>query len=260
MNLRLGIIGAGNMAHLLLDRIPIEYGVSVWNRKNDSSILLKKKFPHIQIVEHVDDFKKNIDVFLLAVNDDAIQTVLNEFQEEANKIFIHHSGTFTIENQSVFSKTGIVWPIYSISKDNIEKYDRIIPIVYHSKDKTTLDIVKQISEWISDKVYQLDEHQRKHAHLIAVLSNNFMNHLLAQCQKIAGHEKIDFELFHPIIMQTVLQMYSFSDLSKVQSGPAIREDNNTIEAHLDLLQKYHELSHIYQSITQSIIRQKNNNE
>ena len=86
---------------------------------------------------------------------------------------------------------------------------------------------------------------------LAVMVNNFTNHLYALIEKYCKDEGLDFYLLLPLIQETAARLEDASP-SKTQTGPAIRGDDATIEKHLDLLNKYPQLKKIYELFTESI--------
>ena len=66
---------------------------------------------------------------------------------------------------------------------------------------------------------------------------------------------MDFRILEPIIRQTAGNASS-GDVFKMQTGPAMREDRETIREHLKLLATHPGYKEIYDLITRNIIRKK----
>ena len=92
-------------------------------------------------------------------------------------------------------------------------------------------------------------------HLAAVFCNNFVNHLYALAERFCRTEEIDFNLLLPLIKETALRVNDLSP-SVAQTGPAIRQDTDTIEKHLTLLKNYPQLTRIYTLLTESIFNNR----
>jgi hypothetical protein len=60
-------------------------------------------------------------------------------------------------------------------------------------------------------------------------------------------------VFEPLIKETILKAI-IDGPENSQTGPAIRNDINTISNHLDLLSFSPEIQNVYRVITQSIIK------
>ncbi|MEO6977866.1 MAG: DUF2520 domain-containing protein, partial [Mucilaginibacter sp.] len=65
--------------------------------------------------------------------------------------------------------------------------------------------------------------------------------------------QMSFELLRPLIMETAQKVQSHLP-SAVQTGPAIRNDQNTIAAHLQMLDDDTALKAIYELLSQEIIK------
>jgi len=70
-------------------------------------------------------------------------------------------------------------------------------------------------------------------------------------ESYCNSEGIDFKLLLPLIRETAERLDHISP-SQSQTGPALRNDRDTIEKHLLLLKKYPHLKKIYQTFTESI--------
>jgi hypothetical protein len=105
-------------------------------------------------------------------------------------------------------------------------------------------------------VHVVDEESRLKIHLAAVVVNNFTNHLYALAEDYCESEEIAFDLLKPLIKETAIRIAHLSP-SKVQTGPAVRNDAKTIDKHLNLLNNYPELKALYLKLSNSIINFNN---
>ena len=76
--------------------------------------------------------------------------------------------------------------------------------------------------------------------------------MLTRGKEIAEKTGVPFEIFFPLIRETMSKAMDLGP-EKSQTGPAVRDDQNTIERHMDLLSFSPELKKIYREITLSII-------
>ena len=74
-------------------------------------------------------------------------------------------------------------------------------------------------------------------------------------EKILKSQNIDVDILNPLIKETADKLNYLSP-SEAQTGPAIRNDEITIQKHLNLLKetKYFE---VYNRLTEEIIKSKN---
>src|SRR5690606_33802582 len=96
-------------------------------------------------------------------------------------------------------------------------------------------ILLDLAQSIGKKVDYMTSEKRKQLHLSAVFASNFLNHLLFIAKQLSMKHKIDFDLLHPLIAETVNKSLEMGP-EKSQTGPAARGDLQTMDAHLELLE------------------------
>jgi predicted short-subunit dehydrogenase-like oxidoreductase (DUF2520 family) len=106
---------------------------------------------------------------------------------------------------------------------------------------------------IGCQVLLIDAEHRRMIHLAAVFVSNFTNHMLTVGKELASKAGVPFELLVPLINETISKSVAVGP-ERSQTGPAIRNDQNTIEKHLELLSFSPELQKIYGDLTRSIIK------
>ncbi len=127
-----------------------------------------------------------------------------------------------------------------------------MPIAIEASNPEDLAAIRAIADRLSEKVTQLSSAQRKALHVAAVFACNFTNHLFAISQELLEANNLDFDLIRPLIAETAdkVQLY---DPKAVQTGPALREDTEIINSHLDMLRDKPELEELYRKLSQSIV-------
>ena len=78
-----------------------------------------------------------------------------------------------------------------------------------------------------------------------------MNHLFTLTESFCHKEGVDFKLLIPFTSETVNRLETHSPAA-MQTGPAIRNDRETIHKHIGMLSDYPELEKIYEWMTKSI--------
>jgi predicted short-subunit dehydrogenase-like oxidoreductase (DUF2520 family) len=73
-------------------------------------------------------------------------------------------------------------------------------------------------------------------------------------KEILKTEQIPLEILHPLIKETIEKALLFGP-EKVQTGPASRGDDQTMNLHLELLAEKEDIQTIYKLISQSITEQ-----
>lgn len=245
------MIGSGNMATFLALRL-----------KEAGHPILQIISPQIQHAQTLADqvqaaattdisqIRSDAEVVILAVPDDTLRQLADSLKLPHQTV-IHTAGSVPASVLSgVSQKHACIWSIYSIQKEKTPTH-RNIPMVVSSQDAKTLELAQNLAKDISDVVYMLDDTQKSWAHLGAVIANNFSNHLMVVCEQLMQDHHIPFELFRPIIQDTVEKLSQRSPKT-LQSGPAIRGDEQTIKAQMDMLAAYPMFARLYEMLSRSI--------
>ena len=80
--------------------------------------------------------------------------------------------------------------------------------------------------------------------------------MLTGGKQVADKAGVPFEIFLPLLQETVSKAMDIGP-EKSQTGPAVRNDQNTIEKHMELLSFSPELKKMYSEVTMSIINYHN---
>ena len=100
-------------------------------------------------------------------------------------------------------------------------------------------------------MYRVNDEQRALLHVAAVFANNFANRCFAIAEKILDEKNLPFELLHPLMEETLAKALQDSP-ERMQTGPAIRGDEETVRRHLNLLSVHPEWQEIYREISENI--------
>ena len=103
-------------------------------------------------------------------------------------------------------------------------------------DEATLKELDTLAHTITNHVEEAGDEERLKLHLAAVFCNNFVNHLYVLMEDYCRQEHISFNLLKPLIAETALRIETISP-ADAQTGPAVRNDTNTIEKHLHMLER-----------------------
>lgn len=247
----ISILGSGNMAFFLAKAF-YEAGhkiAQVYARNGEAGIVLSKE-TNAEFVCSPDKLRKDAGVYIFAVPDDALPGLAAAFSCPG-KIALHCSGSLPAGVLAASSGlNGVIWPLYSIRKNDLPR-PAGVPLIIDAADEVTEGIVARLAGSISPKVYALSSEQRGLLHLAAVLSNNFINHLLSISGEIVAGLKLPRDILAPILKQT-FESARLNDPVQLQTGPAVRNDEGTIERHLDLLKAHPGWQEVYCAMTRSI--------
>ena len=245
------IIGSGNVAQHLIQAFQNKIVL-------DSQIELvqvfarnKKSLTHLLDSNSITSDYTQLqaaDVYIIAVSDDAIAEVSPQLPFE-NQLVVHTSGTVPLTTLENKNRRGVFYPLQTFSKDKAVNF-KTIPICLEAENEKDLETLNQITNAISDAVYEINSEQRKALHVAAVFVNNFVNHLYQIGNEICNTNNVSFEILKPLIQETANKIVSLSP-KEAQTGPAKRNDITTIEAHQQFLTDENQ-STIYTLLTQSI--------
>jgi hypothetical protein len=86
-----------------------------------------------------------------------------------------------------------------------------------------------------------------------VFACNFPNYLYHAAQQLLEAHQLNFDLIRPLITETA-QKVTQQLPANIQTGPAIRNDKITMQAHMQLLDGNKDLQNIYAVLSQAIIK------
>lgn len=197
-------------------------------------------------------FPDSTQILLIAVPDHNLEEVLKKVRCRESVIIAHTAGSLGLDVfPEKLKNTGVFYPLQTFSDKR--KLDLSgVPLFIEGSDQNCTEILKSLAETISSSVHLSDTAHRRLLHLAAVYVCNFTNYLLTIGKEISKVAEIPFETLHPLIIETVNKALELGPENS-QTGPAVRNDLNIIEEHLDLLSFSPELKNIYDLITKSII-------
>ena len=251
---RIAFVGAGNVAWHLAQaftaaghQVLAVYSRSEANRNELASIL-----PGAKPLPSPDFTSLAIDIILIAVPDAALQQVASELKVAPGTIVAHTSGSqpLAILDTVQEAQPAVFYPLQTFSRAKPVNLQQV-PILVEATQDSVLQELEALAQSISNKVQRVDSEARRHLHLAAVFACNFTNHLLGISQQLLQEANLPTELLHPLVQETIAKAMQQNPY-KVQTGPAIRHDDNVIQAHLQMLQQHPRLQVLYQKLTESI--------
>jgi predicted short-subunit dehydrogenase-like oxidoreductase (DUF2520 family) len=244
------LIGSGNVATVL--------GRMIRSKGHDILQVISRNMTHAHALaielsaQAITDFHKidlRTDIVILAVSDEALSTA-NHWLHGGNKIIVHTAGSVSKEVlKNTSTRYGILYPLQSLRKENKELPE--VPFLIDGNSNEVIHHIRSFAQTISNQVSIATDYDRLRLHLAAVTTSNFMNHLFTLSESFCHKEGVDFTLLIPLLSETVKRLETNSP-AIMQTGPAIRNDRETIQKHISMLSDYPELEKIYEWMTRSI--------
>lgn len=244
------IVGAGNVAtHLAKALLAANVQIAqVWSYHYANSKLLADQV-HATAIENLAVLDKTADICLISVKDDAIAEVAQQLIDFKG-VIAHTSGSVNIDVLSGSANYGVFYPLQTFSKDKELNFSTV-PLCIEANNDTTLQFLKKLANQLSNHVVEIDSEKRKILHLAAVFACNFTNHFYALAEEVLTAHQLEFDILRPLITETAAKVQQSLPLT-VQTGPAIRNDEQTLKKHEELLLQQPQLLEIYKIVSESI--------
>lgn len=249
---RVVIIGSGNVATNLAMSLKDKCDViQVYSR----TLANAQELARITGCEACNDLKALIpdaNVYIIAVNDDAIATVIDNAPCN-NALWLHTSGSTPIEVfEGKRKRYGVCWPVQSLSKGNIIDMSEVHLFIEGNTDKITRELEK-FASIISHNVHEASSQDRLRLHVASVFACNFANHMFTISSEVLEEAGLPFDAMLPLIKTTIEKLDHMTP-QESQTGPAARGDMKIIEKHLSSLNG--DKREIYELLSKSIMRTK----
>jgi predicted short-subunit dehydrogenase-like oxidoreductase (DUF2520 family) len=264
--MKISIIGSGNVAWHMAQAFEDagHHICEIYSRNIVNARLLVKNLFDTVAVNKLYFEQSEAQVFILAINDDAIEEVLEQLILPPNAFIVHTSGSksieilneFNFENDDLNLNYGVFYPLMTFTKNKKLSFGEV-PICIEANNEKTENILVALGQSISKTVYLVDTDERKTLHLSAVFVNNFVNHLIAISQDILEANDLEFSLLKPIIKETIAKAMATENVHEMQTGPARRGDQKIIKTHINLLKTMPKAEKIYRVLSESIFDQFN---
>ena len=241
------ILGAGNVATHLFKAFSKTDQACVIQWYNRSLNAIKTYSNDVNIIDDLTKLKE-ADLYILAVNDDAIKPLSSILPFE-NRLVVHTSGSVSLYDIDKKHKRGVFYPLQTFSKTTEIDFANV-PICIEAIKSTDYHVLKKLAISIGSPPKKVNSDQRKVLHLAAVFVNNFTNQLYRVAHEITESEGAEFDVLKPLILETAKKVQELSPYM-AQTGPAKRNDKKTLRKHLKLL-KDPQHKDIYNLLTASI--------
>ncbi len=191
-----------------------------------------------------------VDVFMIAVNDDAIAEVVKKLPA-GDALVLHTAGSVSMDALQRFARYGVLYPLQTFTKKKEVDFSNV-PLFIEANTSENLEKVRLLAATISTSVSTLSTEERMKLHVAAVFACNFLNYLLSAAADLS---KENFQALHPLVNEMVAKAFASQHPRQVQTGPALRGDKAILKKHEDLLSLHPELQKIYIILSEAIANQ-----
>ncbi|MFO7979089.1 MAG: Rossmann-like and DUF2520 domain-containing protein [Bacteroidales bacterium] len=250
------VLGAGNVAtHLALAMK--EAGlqiVQVYSRTQQSAGVLARKLD-CSFVTELDNLAQGADLYLLSVSDDVIENIAAQLPFK-DALLVHTSGSTSLDAlNAAGSRTGVLYPLQTFSK-NVPVRLSEVPLCLETRSREDMQLLDHLASTLSHSVFHIASEKRRLLHVAAVFVCNFTNHMYTLGADLVNSGGLPFDMLRPLIAETARKAMNSSP-QDLQTGPAIRQDQKTLQAHNELLHGLQDMQNLYNFVTQSIIHRHN---
>jgi predicted short-subunit dehydrogenase-like oxidoreductase (DUF2520 family) len=248
--MKISFLGSGNVTHVLARMVHrTAHSIQQIICRRPGEVQQLASALAIPSVISFDEPVAIADIYIIALSDSALGSLHNIFSVNQG-IVVHTAGAVGVDVlEKIGPETGVLYPFQSLRKE-LQQVPKI-PFLVHSAHKETLHTLYSFAQDLSPLVEMCTDEERKKYHLSAVMSANFINHLLTLSFDYCKSEHINPGLLEPILKETIDRVKNIHP-SLLQTGPAIRNDSATITMHEGLLASHPEMLGVYQLLTKSI--------
>ena len=254
--MRISLIGAGRVAHHLALALKQQHDiVNIYSRTFSSAQALAKRIGAVA-VETIESMQQEIDLVVIAVSDQAIAQLIQSLHSHfSNVLIVHTSGSTHVNVLSqLHPKSGVFYPLQTFSLER--EIDWITtPLFVEAVEAQDLQVLEKVAQQLSQRVYCYDSAQRLSLHLAAVFACNFSNYCYDMAKQVVDAQQVDFSLLYPLILETAKKASAYEPRA-VQTGPAMRGDQNILNMHTQMLEQSNrsDLSQVYQLLSEQILK------
>ncbi len=249
------MIGSGNLAtHLCIELNKNDYKIlQVYSRNKRNAKILADKIA-ADYTDETANINRDADLYIISISDKAVEEVCVKIKENniiSEQIVVHTAGSLDINVLKPFFRNyGVLYPLQTFSKNKTVNFSEI-PIFTEGNSKETEAKIMETAMKLSSRVSSISSKQRRNVHISAVFACNFTNHLYSLAADILEQNNISFDIIRPLIKETSEKAMLYMP-ALVQTGPAVRYDENVINKHLEELKDKNNLQEIYKLMSNSI--------
>ncbi len=256
--MRISLIGAGRVATHLAQALRERHDIVQVFSRNFSNASILANLVNAEAINDLQKLNAQIDLLIIAINDQAISTVIETISTFLpNVLIVHTSGSTHLQVLTKHhANAGVFYPLQSFSFDREVDWTNT-PLFIEAVRPEDLNLLKKLAEDLSQRVYLYDSTQRLSLHLAAVFACNFTNYCYDMAKQVVDAKQVDFSLLYPLIIETAHKATQ-NDPKQMQTGPAMRNDQNILTLHEQMLMSVDraDLKDVYTLMSQQIMQRQ----
>ncbi|CAM4254079.1 Rossmann-like and DUF2520 domain-containing protein [Acinetobacter pragensis] len=254
--MRISFIGAGRVAHHLAKALQARHQiVQIYSRTYEHADVLAQA-AGAEAAYSFSALKSEIDLLIIAVSDSAIADVIQAVHPYLpNTLIVHTSGSTGISKLTqAHARAGVLYPLQTFSLEREIDWTQT-PLFIEAAEPQDLMMLSTLASELSQRVYPYSSAQRLSLHLAAVYACNFANYCYDMAKQIVDEQQVDFSLLYPLMLETA-QKAAAADPKTMQTGPAMRGDQNIIAMHTLMLEQANrpDLKQVYALLSEQILQ------
>jgi len=254
--MRITIIGAGRVAYHLACVLSVQHEiVQIYSRTLEKAQQLADQF-QAQAIEKPEQLDNRVDLVIIAVSDQSIAMVIEQIHPYLpNNLIVHTSGSTHLDVlKQIHVRAGVFYPLQTFSLEREINWENT-PLFIEAHDREDQNILQNLANSLSGRVYSYSSEQRLSLHLAAVFACNFSNYCYDMAKQVVDAQQVDFSLLYPLILETANKATQ-NDPRQMQTGPAMRGDENILNMHQSMLEQSQrsDLAEVYALMSQQILQ------
>ncbi|WP_347453856.1 F420-dependent NADP oxidoreductase [Acinetobacter thermotolerans] len=254
--MRISLIGAGRVAYHLAQVLSAQHEiVQIYSRTMDKAQQLAKQF-QAQAITQSEELTANVDLVIIAVSDQSIASVIGQIHPYLPySLIVHTSGSTHLDVlKKAHTRAGVFYPLQTFSLERDIDW-QTTPLFIEATNEQDQILLLDLANSLSNRVYNYSSSQRLSLHLAAVFACNFSNYCYDMAKQVVDAEQVDFSLLYPLILETANKATQ-NDPCQMQTGPAMRGDQNILNIHQQMLQQSQrpDLAEVYAILSQQILQ------
>lgn len=254
--MRITIIGAGRVAYHLARVLSVQHEiVQIYSRTLEKAQQLADQF-QAQAIERPEQLDNYVDLVIIAVSDQSIAMVIEQIHPYLpNNLILHTSGSTHLDVlKQIHVRAGVFYPLQTFSLEREINWENT-PLFIEAHDREDQNILQNLANSLSSRVYLYSSEQRLSLHLAAVFACNFSNYCYDMAKQVVDAQQVDFGLLYPLILETAKKATQ-NDPRQMQTGPAMRGDQNILNMHQSMLEQSQrsDLAEVYALMSQQILQ------